>query len=1110
MLNKEYDIKSSNNSIDKDENKNNIYIGGYDEDLVINKNYLLSLDNTYKCNICYKIMIDPVECEECGHNFCYNCINSSDCPYGCKNKIIKHSSLAIKNLLSQIRFKCPNKGCTVSFDYSKIEKHNNECQFKSVKCPNKDCNKIIIRKDLDNHINNECEYLLINCQYCNYEFFKKDIEHHENTCKLLNKGRDSINYDTNNIGFDEHLKRLSKNLNEIIKNNQKLAENSEKNNNDNNQNNIETYPYRISIRKSIVPGLEGDEFLDIIQKEIELKIKNYYTDFHNNFSKLLKEIDDIKEVLKHYINNIIIDNNFNQKKKNNDINEKNTNYKNKENEEEIKKYLNDLIEKTEENLKNLIKNYNKKFSTEFSSFNNILLYEKKDSISDEINENNKIKNKSDMFYIINNIVNNLKNYICETNKQVKILSNNFIDNLNSLINYNNNNNIQKIEKSDIEKSINNFIGKDIKLFEDLKEKIKNNIIRFNKEEIKEINEDNVKIKDNLEDKKINENNKKNSENDIISLNNNITDIDNSLNNVKNNIKQTINIINEKFTDISDLINKQRENTKISPLEISSVISFTLFKTQIQNNKENDIQYKDNSNKDSFNTAEFIYLINTNDNQLNPFPLLDNLENRMTSLENNSKEFSLKLKEKIKTELSKKLIEINTKVENDIDKKIEKVFSLKYCKECEKIDYFYGFINCSLCNEENCKQCIVICTNCKNFCCLKCCLCKKCDKIICNNCRILCVSCNNKYCQLCMINCPSCKKNICSNCIMQCIICNKNNCNIKCSKICHICMKNYCKNCLKNIKFSKCHLCNNNICENCFFNCKEHDKINCKNCCDECDNCKNYFCKKSIMECYDCKLKYCMKCGINFGENNICNLCKNIYCKNCITKNNNFKCISCLKKICNKCCSKCISCSNIICKECAHLCKGCNNLTCNKCLLECACEKEKFCNKCFQTNETIFPHECVYFLNNCAITESKKTRGLKKIPNNLNIEAKFSVFMNDISDSSFLLVGIIDNSNIEEENNEDNKNNKNIFALNVNNGDKYSSEKGFEGFLDFEFINKGFNEVYLMIKEHKLFLKINKSIYKWAYDLKKENNYWFYTENNINNSSIKFIFVRKIK
>ena len=89
-------------SPNKYKNKNSIYIGGYDENLVINKNYLLSLDTIYKCNICYKIMINPVECENCGHNFCYNCINSSDCPFGCTDNKIKESSLAIKNLLSPI------------------------------------------------------------------------------------------------------------------------------------------------------------------------------------------------------------------------------------------------------------------------------------------------------------------------------------------------------------------------------------------------------------------------------------------------------------------------------------------------------------------------------------------------------------------------------------------------------------------------------------------------------------------------------------------------------------------------------------------------------------------------------------------------------------------------------------------------------------------------------------------------------------------------------------------------------------------------------------------------------------------------------------------------
>ena len=50
----------------------------------------------------------------------------------------------------------------------------------------------------------------------------------------------------------------------------------------------------------------------------------------------------------------------------------------------------------------------------------------------------------------------------------------------------------------------------------------------------------------------------------------------------------------------------------------------------------------------------------------------------------------------------------------------------------------------------------------------------------------------------------------------------------------------------------------------------------------------------------------------------------------------------------------------------------------------------------------------------------------------------------------------------------------------------------------------------MIKECKLFFKINDSIYKWAYELKKNTNYWLYIENNILNSVSKFIYIRKLK
>ena len=924
MLENENTLNMINNdllffkSINDPETNNNIFIGGYDEDLVINKNYLLSLDEIYKCNICYKIMINPVECEICGHNFCYNCINSSDCPFGCKDKKIKQSSLAIKNLLSQIRFKCPNKGCTESFDYSKIENHKKECPFKMVKCPNKNCEKIMLRKDILNHANNECEFLLIKCKYCSYEIIKKEIEHHENICKLLNTERDSLNYDVNKIGFDEHLKRLSKNLNEIIKNNKILSEYSEKQNNDNDNTQKNNYPNRvsISIRKSLVPGLEDDEFIDIINKEIENKIKQYYNEFNENFIKTTKEIDDIKEILKHYLNNIIIDNNFN-KKENDEINnnnlekEKEEKNKKKENEEEIKKYLKELIEQTENNLKILIKNYNKKFINEFSSINNILF--ENNNINEEnkeinINESNINKNNNkDMYSIIYKIFNNLKKYIFETNNQIKILSNNFHSNLNDIIKNNSYdiNDIKNIEWLDIKENLDKSINNNIKdLFKELELKINN------KESNNKINEINNKESSN----KLNEINNKEFEKEVNCLNIQVENVNNSLNNIKNNIKQAINIINDKFTDFSELVknnlkNKNKLNKKNLSYDICPITSFSLLKiNQTNENIDN------NNNANSFYSEECINIINNN--IFNPLNIIKNLELRMSNLESNSKNFTMAIKERVKSELLNKLDEINTHLENDIDKKIEKVFSLKYCKECEKIDYFYGFINCSLCNEDNCKQCIVVCINCKNFCCVKCCLCKKCDKLICKNCKILCISCNNKYCQFCIMNCPLCNNNICPNCLLQCSLCNKNICKNNCSKICYICSKTYCNICSINMKFFKCNLCNNIVCENCNYKCKEHDKIVCKNCCGNCINCKNNFCNKFIIECNDCQNKYCLNCGKNFEDNNSCKLCKKIFCNKCSINHKKNKCISCLKEICTKYSFKCLNCASSICKECS--------------------------------------------------------------------------------------------------------------------------------------------------------------------------------------------------
>ena len=988
-------------SINKTENiaeqiNTNLIREGLDINLVVNKNYLNSLDDIYKCSLCQKIMINPVECEQCSHNFCLSCLNTkSGCPFNCTPLKINKASLSIINILNNIKFECENLGCTEILYYSELETHIKECPYKKIKCENEGCDKIILRKDILNHNKNECEYFKIKCKWCKNEFIKKEFDKHEKECELIVKEKENNIYANDKIDLGEHLKRLSKNLNEIINDNKKLVEKFKKNNED-------SYPNRISIRKSIIPGLEEDEFIKILKEEFETKIKKYYSNFNNNYEKLLKETEEIKPLLNEYIKD-----NINKEK------------------EEIKIFdntTNDLINE----LKNTLNNYNEKFLSELSTINNIFE-----------NIKQKQKNKKDMYYLINIMFNNLGKYLFDTNNKINSLSNNFFQQFNNVIfSYNKYNDFNK-----------------------------------QKEEIKNINQ---------------ENNKNTSESKKDFLKN----VNGELTELKNNIKNAINIINEKFVDFSDLINNLKDTAKIN-YEINQVTNFSLINSKFPNEIENI------NAQNSINSEEILDISN-NDFELND---LNNLDLKLTELENNTKIFYSKIKDKLNSEISIKLNSINIDIEKEIEKKIDLMFNSKKCNQCEKIDYYFGFINCSICSENICKQCVVLCTKCKNFCCYKCASCIKCEKNICKNCRILCISCNEYYCDFCISKCPNCKNNICSNCLsIKCSKCNNNNFCAKCGQKCQICEKNFCFDCIKNINFSQCYLCKKKLCANCYKNCNEHNKKICINCSNECSICKNFYCNENIITCKKCEKKLCIKCGEESSKNYNCKLCKNIFCKDCLNVNinNKIKCFSCNKKPCIICLSKCNNCANDFCKECSNICKNCGKKSCIKCTYECICEKN-FCLKCIGKNEIIFPHECIYFLNNCAITDSKKIHSLKKLPNNLNIEAKFSCLMTDISDKSFLLLGITDNE-VEG----------NIFTINVNNGNKFSTKKGFESFLDFEDVNKGINYVYVMIKENKLFFKINESIYKYAYDLDKKSNFWLYIENNIKGSATKFLYIRKIK
>ena len=138
-------IENEDNNIKKNKFKN---VGGIDISRVINKDYLLSWGDFYKCIICSKIMINPTDCENCGHSFCNECISISKCPYGCEKKSLKPASMGIKNLLNNLKFKCFNEGCEEIISYSDVKSHDNNCPFQKLSCPNDGCNEQLLKNKL--------------------------------------------------------------------------------------------------------------------------------------------------------------------------------------------------------------------------------------------------------------------------------------------------------------------------------------------------------------------------------------------------------------------------------------------------------------------------------------------------------------------------------------------------------------------------------------------------------------------------------------------------------------------------------------------------------------------------------------------------------------------------------------------------------------------------------------------------------------------------------------------------------------------------------------------------------------------------------------------------
>ena len=295
-------------------------------------------------------MIKPTDCEECGHSYCQECITKLKCPFGCRTKSLKPSSIGILNLLKNLKFNCQNEGCDSIIPYIEVKSHDANCEYQKVLCTNKRCKKRIIKKELENHVKNLCKYTLIKCKYCNTEYIRKEIKQHEKLCSLTfqylknykNKG-DTSKINTNDIfditekNFNKYIQSLSVNIAKILKENNNFKNDNNvtnvnktndknietkksaniKNENDKNQMNIEsiksksktneskntdhknnntnsnTKNYNDESKQSLAQ-IEEDDLVDIIKKAIEEKLGERFANYDINFAEFCQDLKDIK------------------------------------------------------------------------------------------------------------------------------------------------------------------------------------------------------------------------------------------------------------------------------------------------------------------------------------------------------------------------------------------------------------------------------------------------------------------------------------------------------------------------------------------------------------------------------------------------------------------------------------------------------------------------------------------------------------------------------------------------------------------------------------------------------------------------------------------------
>ena len=253
------------------------------------------VDENFHCSICYNVLKEPRTCRNNDHIFCLACItqhlkvNSQTCPE-C-NEHLSVDTLrrprVLNNMLSKLKINCDHasRGCPEFTCLEDLKTHVANCGYAPVLCSNAECGMEINKQDKVHHETKVCDYRKVKCHDCGQ--IREDVGTLKGSLMELD-GKVKQAVKEINKGMNEKLEESVKEINEKVE--ASVKEINEK---------VEASVKEINekVEASVKEMNEKVEASSGQMKKEIGEVKKEVKDMKNNFSKVNKDVDEVKVMM---------------------------------------------------------------------------------------------------------------------------------------------------------------------------------------------------------------------------------------------------------------------------------------------------------------------------------------------------------------------------------------------------------------------------------------------------------------------------------------------------------------------------------------------------------------------------------------------------------------------------------------------------------------------------------------------------------------------------------------------------------------------------------------------------------------------------------------------